>query len=128
MGTPEQELYPPRVLLRACVLLLLLERPGHGYDLIERLKPLGFEKVDRSVYRALDWLDQERYVRSSWDTPEAGPARRVFEITPAGKQRLEAWIADMGELANLLGQYVARHEAAVRVASTSSRTKRRPSR
>ena len=112
MGTPDQELYPPRVLLRACVLLLLLERPGHGYDLIERLKPLGFERVDRSVYRALDWLDESEYVHATWDTPDAGPARRVFEITDAGRERLRAWVENMAELSDLLADYLSRYDAA----------------
>ena len=40
------ELGLPRNFLRPCVLLLLREEPAHGYDLLERLRPLGFTRDD----------------------------------------------------------------------------------
>ena len=36
----------PRGFIRACVLLLLREQPGHGYDLLERLRAFGFAGDD----------------------------------------------------------------------------------
>ena len=33
----------PRELLSPFLLLLLAESPGHGWDLMERLRPLGFD-------------------------------------------------------------------------------------
>ncbi|NPV53200.1 MAG: PadR family transcriptional regulator [Firmicutes bacterium] len=50
-----------------CLLLLLLEKPAHGYDLMERLKELGFDGENQDpgmVYRNLRRLEEEGMVRS----------------------------------------------------------------
>ena len=54
----------PKSFLRPCVLLLLREEPAQGYDLIERLRPLGFYRPDPGgLYRTLRALEQEELVR-----------------------------------------------------------------
>jgi DNA-binding PadR family transcriptional regulator len=79
----------PRLLL-----LLLSEGPVHGYRLLELLGRQGFaEREDPpGVYRTLRCMEEEGLVRSSWETPERGAARRLYEITPEGRERLEGWI------------------------------------
>src|ERR671936_905368 len=67
----------PRNYMRSCILLLLREEPAHGYDLLQRLRPLGFERDDPGrLYRALRWLEGEKLVRSTWEPSETGPDRR----------------------------------------------------
>src|SRR4051812_1472885 len=67
----------PRNFLRPAILLLLREDPAHGYDLLERLRPLGFQRPDPGgLYRVLRALEQEGLVRSAWEPSEAGPERR----------------------------------------------------
>ena len=39
----ETEMGRPRALVAPSLLLLLAEAPGHGYELMERLRPLGFD-------------------------------------------------------------------------------------
>lgn len=86
----EDELSSPRKILRACLLLLLDERPGHGYDLLTRLEPLGFERSNPGrVYRALRWLEGVGFVEPTWETTGVGPARRVYQLSPAGRHALE---------------------------------------
>ena len=86
----EDELSSPRKILRACLLLLLEERAGHGYDLLTRLEPLGFERSNPGrVYRALRWLENAGFVQPNWETTGVGPARRVYELSAAGRQALE---------------------------------------
>ncbi|HET7486984.1 MAG TPA: helix-turn-helix transcriptional regulator [Acidimicrobiales bacterium] len=86
----EDELSSPRKILRACLLLLLEERPGHGYDLLTRLEPLGFERSNPGrVYRALRWLESAGFVQPTWETTGVGPARRVYELSPSGRHALE---------------------------------------
>ncbi|HZD66382.1 MAG TPA: helix-turn-helix transcriptional regulator [Acidimicrobiales bacterium] len=80
----------PRNFLRACLLLLLRERPDYGYDLIERLGALGVPHEDPgAVYRTLRGLERGGLVRSGWAQSSAGPARRTYELTPAGQEALE---------------------------------------
>ncbi|MEX0974041.1 MAG: helix-turn-helix transcriptional regulator [Bacillota bacterium] len=75
------------------LLLLLLERPAHGYDLISRLQDFGFgEGQDPGmIYRNLRRLEDQRMIRSEWDTTGSGPARRFYEVTPEGRELIKAW-------------------------------------
>jgi PadR family transcriptional regulator, regulatory protein PadR len=86
-------------LLHPFLLLLIYERPGHGYDLIDRLEELGMPDVEPGhVYRVLRGLERDRSLISSWETDEAGPARRRYELTVKGGDDLRLWIARLAQL------------------------------
>jgi poly-beta-hydroxybutyrate-responsive repressor len=79
----------PKNFLRPCLLLLLREHPAHGYDLLERLRPLGFSREDPGrLYRALRGLESDGLVRSVWEKSTTGPDRRMYELTRAGMEVL----------------------------------------
>src|SRR5919198_4375201 len=79
----------PRDFLRSCLLLLLREQPAHGYDLLERLRPFGFDGNDPGgLYRALRALGRDGLVRSAWQPSRTGPDRRIYELTRAGMEEL----------------------------------------
>ena len=76
------------------VLLLLSERPGYGYGLVPRLNEFRFGHVDRpAVYRALAQLERDSLVEASSESPKAGQARRVYQVTPLGQQVLRMWMS-----------------------------------
>jgi PadR family transcriptional regulator, regulatory protein PadR len=101
-------LAPPRAFLAPCLLLVLAESPGHGYELAERLKPLGFDwNGPARVYRALRSLEAAGLVKSDW-VPTSGAVPRVYELTPDGQRALQCSAADMIELHGLVTQYLAR--------------------
>jgi poly-beta-hydroxybutyrate-responsive repressor len=80
----------PRNFLQPCLLLLLRERSDHGYDLVNRLRVLHAVDGDAgAVYRALRGLEKAGMVRSSWQTSEAGPARRTYQVTSLGVATLD---------------------------------------
>lgn len=69
--------------VRAAILLLLDERPQHGYQLIHRIEERSggvWRPSPGSVYPALQLLEDEGLVR-----PEEEEGRRVFHLTDAGK-------------------------------------------
>jgi poly-beta-hydroxybutyrate-responsive repressor len=77
-----------------CLLLLIKEKPGYGYELMERLGKFGFEENlpdPAAVYRALKKLEENNFVVSHWDTDTSGPARKIYQITPEGDEFLHAW-------------------------------------
>jgi PadR family transcriptional regulator len=81
-------------LVEPALLLLLRERPRHGYDLLENVPVLvgdGTEVDLGNLYRLLRTLEAEGLVSSQWDVEAGGPARRIYTLTPAGTQLLEAW-------------------------------------
>ncbi len=82
------------------VLGLVIERPGYGYQLAQRLDERfgssGF--APSGVYSALDQLSRDELVRSAGELG-AGPARRaaprtIYEATEEGVDHFEAWMLD----------------------------------
>jgi PadR family transcriptional regulator, regulatory protein PadR len=103
------ELGPPRALLAPCLLLLLAESPGHGYELMDRLKPLGFDwNGPGPIYRELRALEAANLVTSAWSAPKAGPVPRIYELTDAGHEALERSAAGITELQGLIAHYLDR--------------------
>jgi PadR family transcriptional regulator, regulatory protein PadR len=101
----------PRNFLRPCLLLLLREDRAHGYDLLERLRPLGFLRDDPGrLYRALRALEDEGLVHSAWEASEAGPDRRIYELTRAGTEELHAQAGALAATVDTLERFLSRYE------------------
>ena len=106
------ELAPPRRFILPAILLLLSERPGYGYGLVPRLEEFRFGHVDRpAAYRALAQLEQDGLVLVSSQNPTAGPARRVYRVTPLGERVLRVWMGVIKEEHDYLGQVLRRYQA-----------------
>jgi PadR family transcriptional regulator PadR len=74
------------------VLLLLRERPAHGYELLEQLPEVTGERVDMgNLYRFLRLLEHEGLVRSEWDDEAPGPSKRIYQLTDEGRALLGQW-------------------------------------
>ncbi|MFU8852824.1 helix-turn-helix transcriptional regulator [Micromonospora sp. SL1-18] len=103
-----------RGLLHPFLLLLILERPGHGYDLIERLDGMGVSDVEPGqVYRVLRGLEGDRSVTSTWETDGAGPARRRYTLTAKGRDDLRSWVTHLAYLNQVIGACLQRSADAV---------------
>ena len=96
----------------AAILLLLRERPAHGYDLLERLPALiGEERVDvGNLYRVLRALEEQGLVSSAWDESVAGPAKRTYELTEPGRAALQRWAAALTETRSHIDLFLQRYE------------------
>jgi DNA-binding PadR family transcriptional regulator len=95
-----------------CLLLLLGEAPGHGYELTERLREWGFSLSGPGpVYRELRILEDAGLARSSWSETQSGPVPRVYELTAEGRKELDAAAHDLGNLSQLLQDFRRRHQA-----------------
>jgi DNA-binding PadR family transcriptional regulator len=85
------------------VLAMLAKEPSHGYELRARLRhalgPLGEALNAGHVYVTLTRLEKAGLVtadRSSGSTGAADRAdRKVYELTPAGQQRVAEWLAEV---------------------------------
>jgi PadR family transcriptional regulator, regulatory protein PadR len=101
----------PRNFLRPCVLLLLREDPAHGYDLLERLRPLGFRESDPGrLYRTLRALQDEGLVRSAWAPSDSGPKRRIYELTREGMEELHQQALALAGTRDTLELFLSRYE------------------
>jgi PadR family transcriptional regulator PadR len=96
----------------AALLLLLRERPAHGYDLLERLPQLiGEERVDvGNLYRVLRSLEEQGLVASEWDEALPGPAKRTYQLTEGGREALDRWAAALTETRTYIDGFLQRYE------------------
>jgi DNA-binding PadR family transcriptional regulator len=83
---------------RQAVLGLVIERPGYGYQLAQRMGDRfgAWRWEPTGVYRALDTLAREGDVhpiaeKGSGDTGRAAP-RLIYEATPQGVEHFRAWM------------------------------------
>lgn len=103
----------PRRFVRPFVLLLLAEGASHGYELARSLKEFAPEgmKVEPSIlYRMLRQMEDEGLTTSSLDDSGAGPARKVYELTPGGREALDLWASSLEGTARMLGSFRERYE------------------
>jgi DNA-binding PadR family transcriptional regulator len=88
------------------LLLLLRERPAHGYDLVERLPELtGEQRVEMgNLYRLLRALEEEDLVSSTWDD-----GRRTYSITDHGRALLDQWVEALRRSQERTGRFLERY-------------------
>lgn len=75
------------------LLVLISEKPSHGYELSTRLEDFGITIAGTAqmgnLYRILSNLELSGFVNADWDTNEGGPAKKIYKITVAGLEYLE---------------------------------------
>lgn len=98
------------------LLLLLRERPAHGYDLLERLPELtGEARVEMgNLYRLLRALEEEGLVASKWDG-----GKRTYTISARGLQLLEHWIEALRMSQERISRFLERYEGGEEVNDAS---------
>jgi PadR family transcriptional regulator, regulatory protein PadR len=76
------------------VLKILARRgPMHGYAMTAHIETTSSDVLrveEGSLYPALHRLEEARLVKAKWLVTPKNRRARVYEITPAGRRRLEA--------------------------------------
>ena len=98
--------------LEPALLLLLAEQPAHGYELVDRAAELvpGERPELGGLYRVLRALEEDGLVNSEWDANEPGPAKRRYELTPAGHELLRAWAKALKQTQGVVDAFLTRLE------------------
>ncbi len=110
MRTEDEAPALPKSFLRSCLLLLLREQPAHGYELLQRLRPLGFAGDDPGgLYRALRTLETDGFVHSAWEPSQTGPNRRIYELTRAGMEELHRRSKALARARSTLDVFLSRY-------------------
>jgi PadR family transcriptional regulator PadR len=100
----------PKNFVRPALLLLLLEQPAHGYELLERLRPFGFQRADPGgLYRNLRALEDAGLVHSAWEQSTAGPDRRIYTLTRAGREALHTHAKALAATNQTLHVFLSRY-------------------
>ena len=97
------------------VLLLLKEKiASYGYELFSSLQKhaLTDAEIERgTLYRTLRQLEINGNVKSEWATEKAGPARRMYRLTPKGERHLEEWAEVLDHVSKSMARFVASAQA-----------------
>ncbi|HSJ74390.1 MAG TPA: PadR family transcriptional regulator [Miltoncostaeaceae bacterium] len=94
------------------LLLLLAERPMHGYELLDLVPGIAREerRVDLgNLYRLLRSLEEEGIVDSEWNESLPGPAKRVYRLTDSGRELLARWAEALGEAREVITAFIDRY-------------------
>jgi len=91
--------------VKMAVLGLVIERPGYGYELAQRLheRVEGLQLSESAVYPALDSLSKAEWIRQRGRTGRAHVQRIWYEPTPEGVVRFDEWMATPSDLVPLRG-------------------------
>ena len=94
------------------LLLLLRERPAHGYELVSGLRELlpGDDVDMPGLYRVLRALEADGLVESEWHADAPGPARRTYRLTDEGRTLLDAWAGALVRARERIDGFLARYE------------------
>jgi PadR family transcriptional regulator PadR len=75
--------------LGLCVLGVLADGPTYGYAISQQLVKAGLGTVKGgTLYPLLTRLENDGFVESSWQVGDAGPGRKYFTLTAAGRNEL----------------------------------------
>lgn len=111
---PDPELEIPRNYVRACILVLLTEEAGYGYELSDHLPDLGAagSSAHRSgTYRLLHQMEREGLVLSHWDYSDVGPPRHVYTITSQGLEWLHLAAPSVEAMRRGLTRFLRRYRS-----------------
>jgi PadR family transcriptional regulator, regulatory protein PadR len=76
--------------LQYCVLALLASEERYGFDLVRGLADVdGMVTSEGTIYPLLSRLRRDGLVESTWRESSAGPPRRYYRATGAGRQALD---------------------------------------
>jgi len=94
------------------LLLMLRERPAHGYELLDALPSVtGETRVDMgNLYRILRALEEDGLVRSEWQADAPGPAKRTYELTAEGRRLLDEWASALSRSRERIDSFLERYE------------------
>jgi DNA-binding PadR family transcriptional regulator len=115
------------------VLLFLLQRKGqsYGYELANDMPEFALTdaKLETSaLYKTLRQLEQNDCVVSKWDVKGNGPARRLYALTPRGRQHLEEWVTVLDHISASMARLVAAARTSAYAADSKKETMRLRSR
>ena len=88
-----------RGLLPYCVLAMLRDTERYGFDLVQALGAVGGLVTSQgTIYPLLARLRRQGLVGTTWRESAAGPPRRYYQLTPAGRAALADFAREWTQL------------------------------
>ena len=94
-------------LVELCILAVLRDDEAYGYQIVERLSRVaGLEVTESTVYPVLARLARDRCVTVRTAPSPAGPPRRYYRLSEAGRRRLEEMAAHWQDIQDSVQQLI----------------------
>jgi PadR family transcriptional regulator, regulatory protein PadR len=97
-------------LLRGTLDLLILKalawQPLHGYAAAKWVRAASKDALeidDRALYIALHRLEAQKLIRGRWQKAPTGRKAKIYELTPAGHERLAADLTQWQQYVRAMG-------------------------
>jgi PadR family transcriptional regulator PadR len=95
--------------LQYCVLSLLADDERYGFDLVRELAEVdGMVTSEGTIYPLLSRLRRDGLVESSWQESSAGPPRRYYRLTDAGRASFEGFLREWARFRDAVDHFVER--------------------
>jgi PadR family transcriptional regulator PadR len=84
-----------RGVLEYCVLAVVRDDESYAFDIVRELAEAGeLVTSEGTIYPLLSRLRRDRLVTTTWRESDAGPPRRYYRITDAGRRALDGFARD----------------------------------
>jgi transcriptional regulator len=96
------------------ILKILALEPLHGWAIGQRLRQVSGDVLqvsDGSLYPALHKLEQNGWIRAEWRPSENNRRAKFYELTRAGRQRLDDESVNWNRLSTAISKVVKLKEA-----------------
>ena len=96
----------PQGTLDLLILKALSLEPMHGWGISERIHQVSRETLQipqGSLYPALHRLERRGWISASWGASDNNRRAKYYELTRAGRKRLEAEVQDWERLTTAVG-------------------------
>jgi DNA-binding PadR family transcriptional regulator len=90
--------------LEHALLVALSEQPASGLELAKRFsRSIGFfwQATHQQIYRVLARMDTDGWVQVTEVSQSGRPVKKVYDVSPAGREVLAQWLAEPTETPGL---------------------------
>jgi PadR family transcriptional regulator PadR len=91
-------------LLEFLILAIVSSDKVYAADILERLGETDFATQEGTLYPLLSKMRREELLDYEWQESEAGPPRKYYKLTPAGRKQLAEFRAYWISLTKLINE------------------------
>jgi PadR family transcriptional regulator PadR len=87
------------------ILRILSTGPRHGWAIAKRIKQVSsdvLQVTQGSLYPALHRLEQQGWLKATWDETDTGRQAKVYSLTAAGRRQLDRELASWDRLSSAI--------------------------
>src|SRR6266581_8039360 len=97
-----------RGVVEHCVLALVRDDESYAFEIVRALGERGLVTSEGTIYPLLARPRRDGLVETTWRESDAGPPRRYYRLTKAGRAALGGFIDEWGRFRDAVDHFVER--------------------